>query len=114
MSKHTLAPWEIDIDTRPAEICTIYHIPTQPTEDGKGQEWAHIRGPIGYWDADEEENMANARLICAAPDLLEACESLKDICRSLTITSGLSSINGIDIENQLIKAHAAIAKARGE
>ena len=104
MSKHTPAPWEIDIDTRPAEICTIYHIPTQPTEDGKGQQWAHIRGPIGYWDADEEENMANARLICAAPDLFEA---LQRIAMNGSVSQIISRADRDFMD-------AAIAKARGE
>jgi len=74
MSKHTPGPWVFDVDTRPAEVCTVYHVPPQPTEDGLGQEWLYIRGAIGYWDADAEENLANANLIAAAPDLLEALE----------------------------------------
>ena len=104
MSKHTPAPWEIDIDTRPAEICTIYHLPTHPTEDGKGQEWAHIRGPIGYWDADEEENMANARLICAAPYLFEA---LQRIAMNGSVSQIISRADRDFMD-------AAIAKARVE
>ena len=52
----------------------------------------------------EAEQEANANLIAAAPDLLEACEALLD-----SIYGG----GGGDGE-VLAKANAAIAKARGE
>lgn len=44
--KFTKGPWGIDTVTRPAEICTIYGLPSLPTEDGLGQQRAYVRGPI--------------------------------------------------------------------
>jgi hypothetical protein len=69
-TQHTPGPWEIDFDTRPVEVCTIHSLP--PNEDGNT--WAYVRGEIGNWDATPETNLANARLIAAAPDLLMALE----------------------------------------
>ena len=104
MSKHTPGPWKMK---------------TVKTSCGR----CHKSGDFNacVYDDDTSLNkfgrdtlLANANLIAAAPDLLETCETLKDMCRGLAVASGLSSVNGIDIENQLIKAHAAITKARGE
>lgn len=67
MSKHTPGPWFIDHETRPAEVCTIHH-----TSHPNG--YVYVRGEIGYWDADGDENMANARLIAAAPDFYAMAE----------------------------------------
>ena len=53
------------------------------------------------WHLDHEEYMANARLIAAAPDLLEALENLLEECL------------GVDFQDNGAKdaARAAIAKA---
>ena len=114
---HTPGPWEIDLNTRPAEVCTVYNIPTQPSEDGKGQEWCYIRGALGYWGADEKENMANANLIAAAPELLEALEAARIFIRN-GIELGYIRMPDPDTPDS---AHdvppmiaAAIAKAKGE
>jgi len=106
-TKPTPGPWEIDTETRPAEICTVHHVPTQPTEDGLGQGWVYIRGAIGYWDADENEQMANARLIAAAPELLETLEEIK---------RGEENESGKCVGNGWVwnAARRAIAKAKGE
>ena len=61
---HTPGPWEIDTDTRPVEVCTIHGMPPQGAD---GQSWVYVRGALGDWGATEETNMANARLIAAAP-----------------------------------------------
>ena len=68
-------------------------------------------GPIGYgtgadWRADEE-GMANARLIAAAPDLYEALRSVPKDDLSEGYTDRL-------IEWWHGPARAALAKARGE
>ena len=96
--KHTPGPWEIDTDTRPAEICTIHGV-TPQGEDGQG--WVYVRGALGRWDDTPKERMANARLIAAAPDLLAALDAL------LLDIGGASSLPGA------VMARAAIAKATG-
>lgn len=90
MIKHTPAPW----------------VTEQP--EGKGYVWVSSsdgsRGNLAtVWCADGNA-MANARLMAAAPDLLEA---LKD---SLDLITTISPLEGDTVK----KARAAIAKATGE
>lgn len=95
MNKHTPGPWKwhdngypqgIRSDTGPGavEICRIGGVADAP-EDA--------------WECD-----ANARLIAAAPDLLEALEALADKAEN---------VMG-DHKAAIIDARAAIAKARGQ
>lgn len=54
-----------------------------------------------------EENIANARLIAAAPELVEACRMLLRV----HYDTGSASLAGLDAVNL---AEAAIAKASGK
>lgn len=100
-NKHTPGPWE---------VC-----------DAKRPDGFHIRSNARHWsiaaayhmagcsdpslDISEGEAAANARLIAAAPELLEALEVAEDV---------LSSIDGDSVHPcTLHKIRAAIAKARG-
>jgi hypothetical protein len=58
---------------------------------------------------------ANARLIAAAPDLLEAIIALLNV-ESAALHGARSSVanNGLDVAYHFNKARAAIAKATGE
>lgn len=85
--RHSPAPWKIN-----QEIKT--HV---MTEDG----YAICDMATTYSSLKYDEHLANARLIAAAPELLEALESLLPIWSS-----------GID-EPWVKKARQAIAKARG-
>lgn len=76
MSKHTPGPWVIDYTTRPEEICTVYNVPPEGEDD---QMFVYIRGKLGYWDTTPEEKLANARLIAAAPELLDALQKMDRI-----------------------------------
>lgn len=110
-AKHTPGPWIVGTETRDDEICTIHGVPRQPSEDGKGQGWVYVhynRVIGGDWHyAGEDEQMANARLIAAAPELLEACEAvLKATDPQVVHNVGAGSARDL--------ALAAIAKARGE
>lgn len=105
MSKHTPGPWEIDTVTRPAEICTIHHVPPQGEEK---QRWVYVRGAIGYWEADANEQLANARLIAAAPDLLQAAKAVVERWDSPRWKEQEHTGTFID------KLRAAIAKAEGD
>jgi len=59
----------------------------------------------GNW-TNEPMAVANARLIAAAPDLLEALKSLIDM--------DIAYKRGPVVEDAVTKARAAIAKAQGE
>ncbi len=109
MSKHTPGPWT-------AEIC----------DDGWG---AHsvISGAIAYDDKpyicglsdrttafapDDDEAIANAHLIAAAPCLLEALRALDEAyCRA---GSPLTKAERDEDRRRLVAARAAIAKAEGK
>jgi len=109
--KHTPGPWEIGTSTRGYEVCTIHGVERQPTEDGLGQSWVYVYPPRvinGEWHwPDETEQLANARLIAAAPDLLAA----------LTEIVMAAEGAGLDAKSRRKKALAAglaaIAKAEG-
>lgn len=63
-------------------------------------------------ERDDAESMANARLIAAAPELLEALKNLDEAyCRS---GGPLTRAERHEDRQRLIAARAAIAKATGE
>jgi gentisate 1,2-dioxygenase len=90
MSKHTPGPWKI-VDAWNDHM----------VEGQNGEEIIWQDGPHGTPTINE----ANARLIAAAPDLLEALENLADY-----VDERAGDNECRPIEN----ARAAIAKAKGE
>lgn len=103
MSKHTEGPWRL----LPEEADKPY-IRVRGTRLGLRYKIANIPTPVyeGAHERELKETQANARLICAAPELMEfAMEFLEDY-RS---EDGLNSM-----KYYAGKAHAAIAKALGE
>src|SRR5262245_5036653 len=102
-SKHTPGPWE----NGPFDVYSKADI-----EDGGNivceapQDW---EDSMYRWEA-------NARLIAAAPELLEACEAgfraLYDLIQSEFATS--SNPHPADSDPDVALLRAAIAKARGE
>jgi len=80
MSEHTPGPWGFMDDSQ------IGYKPTVCNEAGRThQPGAHyvadVRGPGIEWGCPSVEGAANAHLIAAAPDLLEACEAiLEELC----------------------------------
>jgi hypothetical protein len=96
MSQHTPGPWfvvNIGADDEPMMSVKAARI--------AGQEPRHEVAICATGDSPQEMEDANARLIAAAPELLEALEMLMD---EATTDQNLAAI----------KALAAIAKARGE
>lgn len=69
MAKHTPGPWWVEIDTSDdAAWCNKW--PKIMSEDGE------IVGTEGLYSSIERD-MANAKLIAAAPDLLEFAEEVR-------------------------------------
>lgn len=62
------------------------------------------RGGIVAWVNGTEHRLADAQLIAAAPDLLEAAEETEEVLRQIRPSTA----------NELIKLRAAIAKAKGK
>ena len=89
MSKHTKGPWRYTV-SEGSNYCRIYCHNSPHWGD-------NLRGYCGE---------ANARLISAAPDLLEALETLRDEIIDTTWDNSFRSA--------LDKATAAIFKAKGE
>lgn len=96
MSKHTPGPWEATTD--------IHGCPSVRNFDGFG-----VCSTYGKYESPEQKE-ANANLIAAAPDMLEALKALDE-----------AEFQGMFTEGQWTKehqelfenAHAAIAKAEG-
>lgn len=99
MSGHTPGPWSIS----DSSWVTNHRDIDAPT---------HGALAVVVWRMEEEERSpeceANAALIAAAPDLLEALEMIVTEADSYTARTGKPVYNWLD------SARAAIAKARGE
>ena len=111
MSKHTEGPWSIRTFYREGMDRAEYYIE------------AADRYPIATIDTiDGQEARKDARLIAAAPDLLDACKTAIQQCTTLLVSQGWNerwdSITGGEwagpvITNIMQAADAAIAKAEG-
>lgn len=99
MSKHTPGPWSYWSGYNPFD-----KIEAQVTAEGGDIVIASYNHLIA-------EGEANARLMAAAPDLLEACEALK---REIILSDVDMDYIDSHFKPWLEKAAAAIAKARGE
>jgi len=94
MSKHTPGPWSIHHEFN--------------VFDENGRCVASCGGYSSNFRDVEPENRANAMLIAAAPDLLEACRAL------LAAHSGICEGDGdMGEDEDCARARAAIAKAEG-
>jgi len=103
MSTHTPAPWVLTIRPSFGAACPDATVAEINLSLERGQAY---RGSIAYMQSAEhidgigkDELVANARLIAAAPDMLEALKLL------------LSSAH--DYQSGITEARAAIAKAEG-
>ena len=103
MSKHTPGPWKLELgrDGAPRGL-------RGPAE----VEHRNIVNWNGFSSPTKPASMANARLIAAAPELLEALDGMLEVYGGEHEADGLPKH---EIELNLIAyARAAIAKARGE
>lgn len=96
--RHTPGPW---LSTSTGEVMRGYSQPFAISQSGQPN---LVAGVFGDVEGGEEVAKANARLITAAPDLLEAlADALK-----------YAEFEGHAFRPWHDKARAAIAKARGE
>ena len=115
MSKHTPGPWALEsVDTR----CGSCHkIGPFPSAGVRSEVHACVYADQMRLGIDDRnpvaaELLANARLIAAAPELLEALVQLEEAFCS--VGPGMTREDREDSRAALIAARAAIAKARGE
>ena len=107
MSKHTPGPWQLQAD--PMHFDSLTAVIGGKRMNAKPHAWpaypltVQVGGMCGL-----QEMQANARLIAAAPDLLEALEELADLVDC--IRSGDYTPDSFTTQ----PARAAIAKATGE
>jgi len=95
MSKHTPGPWgEMTMSSNNLTIGIGYP---------EGDDRDHFLAEVTCGDPDELE--ANARLIAAAPQMLQALQAL---------VLGMQYLHGNKADNATAKARAAIAAATGE
>lgn len=94
-AKHTPGPWVADYDIYPVMVCSQSQ--RRPTYDEIG----NVDGEAIEFVANTGDNKANARLIAAAPELLEALQAM------------LAVKTEIDAEIAERDARASIAKATG-
>ena len=116
MNEHTPGPWEfscLDDTERPgieADRFSVVIFGVRAEDD------------CGIHGRTEKEEMANARLIAAAPDLLEALESVMDTiewppdsnCSCHISPPCNDCVNYAGLREAIAEAKAAIAKAKGE
>lgn len=102
--KHTPGPWEM----KPEEVDKPY-IRIRGTQLGGRFKIANVLTPVydGVPEREAKETRANAQLIAAAPELLEALQLCEEFMSQLPSTGfdGLARIEG---------ARKAITKALGE
>ena len=112
MSEHTKGPWVATLEKWHAYVDAVKYGATLSQVDGDGGMVDIYQPanetPAGEWyEMSTEERDANARLIAAAPELLEALEAIIDAAdRDLGDPAGMPG-------GPIYKARAAIAKARG-
>lgn len=92
---HTPGPWQV---LSPYTNRMVFPIGGPEDQDGN----CSILGEVQSQGGSDETCSANARLIAAAPELLEACEAIADLA------NGQGRLNLIMVAGQ---ARAAIAKA---
>lgn len=107
MSKHTPSPWKCGKDD-PFVYALNAH--------GSNRFFAPVNGGWTSGEAvegrtEEPELLANARLISAAPDLLEA---LTDVLDRIGALSNPNELLGLMERHDADKVWAALKKARGE
>lgn len=108
-NKHTLGPWEYRggfISDTKDEATIISGIPRWHKKHTRINDEPFGGFQNGFYWPTKEEIVANARLIAAAPELLEAVKDLLDI-----IHDDLTHARQADHHEALSAARAAIAKA---
>ena len=101
-TEHTPGPWAIYPETNGSEICAVYHAPGLPIRQ------MIARPVVG------ENWIANARLIAAAPDMLEALRRSAEGWANALELGIIPQRHRNTAEILSDACHAAIAQAEGK
>lgn len=117
LCKHTPGPWRVKADKRVGPYG--FYIVVVCDEGYEFEDAMHVAGTgRSIVVFDDEEVRANANLIAAAPDLLEACRAtLLELESLLAVAAGRidnMEYDGDDVARAIHGARAAIVKATGE
>lgn len=111
MGKHTQGEWELSGNGK--QYQDSYMCPTKYYELGSknSAEWIALVKASGF--ASDNEHAANAKLLAAAPDLLEALQAyVNNMLPSYSVDKWLEQYSNNDKADQvLIRAIQAIKKA---
>lgn len=106
MNKHTPGPWYVDIEYPIQIMKHMEHLV------GTSKCTEYVVADISEGAFMGEEELANARLIAAAPEMFEALQEL--LAWDLDSLPGEVSLGYSGIEKDIALAKAAISKATGE
>lgn len=104
MSKHTPGPWDFSWHIQPNGC---------PTVGYKGLMVCMVAHSVKEPD-QKETALANASLISAAPDLLDALVMAEEMLSRIEHILDRGEDDSISVEPEILFARAAIAKATGE
>jgi len=116
-AKHTKGPWTIDNGPKSLDadhrLFEIHSLTGGKTNDGNVI--AIVVGDIfDHTVPLKNQAEANARLIAAAPDLLEACKkAYNTLSEARDLATDDENFDPTDIDDTLNKIHAACSKATG-
>jgi hypothetical protein len=107
-AQHTPGPW-----SSPPNRSQYSN--TRDLHDASGKRFAHIQFGAPGREMSDDEIEANARLIAAAPELLEAAQEMADLLDNLLRIGAINPdlIIAESVRNVLPIHRAAIAKATG-
>jgi hypothetical protein len=111
---HTPGPWAIHTcNENGPSLDSFYLSTTAQTWDGNEEERIICRFPTGTGQFSDmgRENLANARLISAAPDLLSTLEKLLACASKLDQSA---THEGLQNCEAIAQAREALRKAKGE
>lgn len=117
-TKHTAGPWQVKQGTN--GFCKTWQVAFESPDNA--QTIADCGAIVNEVYAGDTEHYvgakvntnheANARLIAAAPELLEACQAVADCDANEEDWGKLEWLE--DVQHAIDQARAALAKARGE
>lgn len=110
MSKHTPGPWTLE--TVRTSVGWCHKVGPFPWKNGK-ENHACVYDDYASGHNGTPELIANARLISAAPDLLEALEASNLLLRTQRHACESNEVCRV-LDVHISRNNAAIAKAKGE